>query len=58
MTGSFGLTRLQFGKALQLLASGQLDAKPFLTHRFDLAAIGEAFATAAGGEAIKVAIVP
>ncbi|KQT57727.1 MULTISPECIES: alcohol dehydrogenase catalytic domain-containing protein [unclassified Aureimonas] len=57
VTGSFGLTRLQFEKSLNLIASGQLDTKPFLTHRFALTAIGEALATAARGDAIKVAIV-
>lgn len=57
VAGSFGLTRFQFEKALDLLASRRLDARPFLTHRFVLPAISEALATAAGGEAIKVAIV-
>lgn len=57
VTGSFGLTRLQFEKSLQLIASGQLDTKPFLTHRFALAGIREALETAARGDAIKVAIV-
>ncbi|WP_062223589.1 alcohol dehydrogenase catalytic domain-containing protein [Aureimonas sp. D3] len=57
VTGSFGLTRLQFEKSLNLIASGQLDTKPFLTHRFALAGIGEALETAARGDAIKVAIV-
>lgn len=57
VTGSFGLTRLQFEKSLNLIASGQLDTKPFLTHRFALPAIGEALETAARGDAIKVAIV-
>jgi L-iditol 2-dehydrogenase len=56
VTGSFGLSRLQFDKALNLIASDALDLAPMLTHRFGLADIADALATAEQGGAIKVAI--
>ena len=57
LTGAFGLSRMNFERALDLLATGRVDVAPFVTHRFDLPAIGEALATAEQGSAIKVAIV-
>jgi L-iditol 2-dehydrogenase len=56
LTGSFGLSRLHFERALDLIASRRIDVEPFVTHRFGLAGLGEALATAEGGSAIKVAI--
>jgi len=57
VTGSFGLTRLHFERALQLIASGHLKLDSLLTHRFSLAEIEKALAVAEQGSAIKVAIV-
>lgn len=57
VTGSFGLTRLQFERSLNLIASGRLDLKSLLTHRFQLADIETALAVAEQGSAIKVAII-
>jgi L-iditol 2-dehydrogenase len=57
LTGAFGLGRLHFERALDLLATKRVDVAPFVTHRFGLPAIGEALATAEKGAAIKVAIV-
>jgi L-iditol 2-dehydrogenase len=56
VTGSFGLTRLQFDKALQLISAGRFEVDSMLTHRFGLADIPAALATAEQGGAIKVAI--
>ena len=56
LTGSFGLSRIHFARALDLIGSGRMDVKPFVTHRFELPAIAEALATAEKGAAIKVAI--
>ena len=56
VTGSFGLTRLSFGKALGMIASGQLEMKSLLTHRFGLSDIKLALDTAEQGSAIKVAV--
>ncbi len=57
VTGSFGLTRLQFETALKMIASGKLELESLLTHRFGLPDIVTALATAEQGSAIKVAIV-
>lgn len=56
VTGAFGLTRLQFAQALNLIASGQLKLDALLTYRFGLADIETAFQVAEQGAAIKVAI--
>jgi L-iditol 2-dehydrogenase len=56
VTGAFGLTRLLFEKALSMIASGQLEMKSLLTHRFGLADIKTALDTAEQGAAIKVAV--
>lgn len=57
VTGSFGLTRLQFERSLQLIASGHLKLDSLLTHRFGLSEIETALQVAEQGSAIKVAIV-
>jgi L-iditol 2-dehydrogenase len=57
VTGSFGLTRLQFQRSLKLIASGHLKLDSLLTHRFGLAEIETALKVAEQGSAIKVAIV-
>lgn len=57
VTGSFGLTRLQFERSLKLIASGRLALDSLLTHRFRLADIQTALQVAEQGSAIKVAIV-
>ena len=57
VTGSFGLTRLQFDRSLKMIASGNLEIGSLLTHRFGLEDIATALATAEQGAAIKVAII-
>lgn len=56
VTGAFGLSRATFDLALELLGSGHLDVKPFITARYPLAQISEALTAAEAGSAIKVAI--
>ncbi len=56
ITGSFGLTRQSFERALSMIASGQLEMKSLVTHRFGLADIKIALDTAEQGSAIKVAV--
>ena len=58
VTGAFGLTRLQFGSALQMIASGRIELGSVLTHRYGLADISTALATAEQGSALKVVIQP
>lgn len=57
VTGAFGLTRLLFERALNMIASGRLDLEPLLTHRFGLPDIKSALSAAEQGAAIKVVIV-
>lgn len=57
VTGAFGLSRLQFDRALGLIAGGALKLEPLLTHRFNLADIAMALQVAEQGAAIKVVIV-
>ena len=56
ITGSFGLTRQSFERALNMIASGQLEMKSLVTHRFGLSDIKLALNTAEQGSAIKVAV--
>lgn len=56
VTGAFGLTRLHFAKALQMIASGQIEVASLLTHHFPLSDISQALATAEQGSALKVVI--
>jgi L-iditol 2-dehydrogenase len=57
VTGAFGLSRKDFDRAFDMVASGQLDLKPMITHRYALDDITDALAVAEGGSAIKVAVV-
>lgn len=56
VTGAFGLSREDYDRAFELIASGRLDLGGMITHRFGLDDIHEAFATAESGDAIKVVI--
>ncbi len=57
VTGAFGLGRLHFERALDLLANKRVDVAPFVTHRFPLSEIQGALEMAEKGAAIKVAII-
>ena len=56
VTGAFGLTRQDYSRALRILADRRIDARPMITHRYDLSEVGAAFVQAEQGGAIKVAI--
>jgi L-iditol 2-dehydrogenase len=56
VTGSFGLSRLDYETALGILASGRIDTSDMITHRYPLTRLDEAFGMAEGGCAMKVAI--
>ena len=56
VTGSFGLSRLDYETALGILASRRIDSSDMITHRYPLARLDEAFGMAEGGGAMKVAI--
>lgn len=56
VTGAFGLSRLNFERALDLITTGRIEVASLVTHRFGLAAITDALAMAEQGAAIKVAV--
>ena len=58
ITGSHGSTPAQHKKALDLLESGKVNGKNFITHIYALNDILEALEVAAKGEAIKVIVKP
>ena len=58
VTGTSNSRRADFEVALRLIESARVDVMPMVTHRFGLRQVGDAFATAATGEAIKVAVLP
>lgn len=58
VTGTTACTRSQYGKALELISSGELDLKPIISHVYRLKDILEAFQTVAKGEGIKAIVQP
>lgn len=56
VTGSFGLTRLQFERSLGMIGAGLIELKSVLTHRYGLSDIATALATAEQGSALKVVV--
>jgi L-iditol 2-dehydrogenase len=58
LTGSHGSVPRQHRLALQVLAAGVIDPKPYITHRFPLSRIAEAIAVAEGHSGLKVIVRP
>jgi L-iditol 2-dehydrogenase len=56
--GAFASAGYQYAQALNLLVTGQIDGKKFITHHFPLDQVVEGIETSMRGEALKVAIVP
>lgn len=56
VTGAFGLSRQDYATALRILADRRIDARAMITHHYPLSDVGEAFAQAERGSAIKVAV--
>ena len=56
VTGASALSRRDYELALNMLASGQIDAGTLITHRFEVAQSLAAFDEAGSGRALKVAI--
>jgi threonine dehydrogenase-like Zn-dependent dehydrogenase len=46
----------EFPEAMRLIESGAVRTRPLVTHRFELDAIGEAFAAHERADSIKVAV--
>ena len=59
ITGSYSCTPLETRQALKLIQGGRIDVEGLITHRFDLAGVGEAIDLAnKGGESLKIVIRP
>jgi L-iditol 2-dehydrogenase len=58
VTGSSDVRRSDYEAALDLITSERVDTASLVTHRFPLKDVAGAFATAAGREAVKVAVLP
>lgn len=56
VTGASALSRRDYETALQLLATGQIDAASLITHQFGIGEAVAALAEAESGRALKVAI--
>lgn len=58
VTGASDSRRADYETALRLIESGRVTVEPMVTHRFPLKDAVEAIETTAGGEGIKVAVMP
>jgi L-iditol 2-dehydrogenase len=58
VTGTSGSRRRDFETALRLIETGRVEVERMVTHRFPLADTVEAIETSAGGEDIKVWVMP
>jgi len=58
VTGSHGSVPRHHALALRLLAAGAINGERYITHRYPLTEVHEAFKTAASGEALKVILHP
>lgn len=56
--GSNGYGADELDQALALMASGQVDRRKLVSHRFPLDQVGEAFEVQGAGKAIKVLLIP
>jgi L-iditol 2-dehydrogenase len=58
ITGAHGSMPIHHGKAVELIASGKVNVKKFMTHNFPLSEINEAFKTAEGHSGLRVVVNP
>lgn len=58
LTGASDARRSDFEKAIRLIEGGRIDVQRMVTHRYPLRQTLEAIETSAGGEGIKVAVMP
>jgi threonine dehydrogenase-like Zn-dependent dehydrogenase len=57
LTGTTGSSNEDYDRSLRLAATGKVNLKDIVSHRFDLSDIARAFETAASGKAMKTMIV-
>jgi threonine dehydrogenase-like Zn-dependent dehydrogenase len=58
LLGSWGSTAADLRFSVELIASGRVDRKPLVSHRFGLDQAAEAFEVQEKGQAIKVVVTP
>ncbi|MDT7580421.1 MAG: hypothetical protein QOK35_1685 [Pseudonocardiales bacterium] len=58
LLGAANSGRRDYERAVELLASGRIDGARMVTHRYPLERAAEAIESVAGGEGIKVAVMP
>ena len=58
LLGSWGSTTADLKKAIELMATGQVDRRELVSHEFALGQAPEAFAFQEKGQAIKVVVKP
>ena len=58
VVGAANSGRADYERAVALISSGRIDAARMVTHRFPLDKAAEAIESVAGGEGIKVAVLP
>ncbi len=58
LTATYSATPVELGEAIQLLASGQVQTVPLISHRFDLSRFDEGARLQRGGQATKVLFLP
>ena len=58
VTGASNSRRADYGMALRLIETGRVRTEPMVTHRFPLEQAVEAIDKSAGGDGIKVAVMP
>jgi L-iditol 2-dehydrogenase len=56
ITGSYHFTPSGFRRALDLIARGEVQVEPLISHRFGLDDITQAFDTVVGREGMKVMV--
>jgi len=59
VTGTYSCTPQETRLSLKLIAAGRVNVRDLITHRFDLAGLGEAIALAARAqESLKIIVTP
>lgn len=58
VTGAHGSMPIHHGKAIDLIASGKIDVKKYVTHTFTLDQINEAYAFAEGHTGLRIIVNP
>ena len=58
VTGAHGSMPVHHGKAVEMIANGHIDMKQYITHKFKLDDIGEAFMAVEGHAGLRVVVNP